>query len=103
MLRGVGVPPPPITPRVGDEVAPEYVVAAAIEPKFVELPLVAIVIESIVLIRVGAVFPPADIALIEFEHAVLAYLGVDNSPKSCEFPVVVILSLIHISEPTRPY
>ena len=41
MLRGVGVPPPPITPRVGDEVAPEYVVAAAIEPKFVELPLVA--------------------------------------------------------------
>ena len=53
----VGVFPPATTPRIGDEVAPGYVVTAAKEPKFVELPLVAIVIESIVLIRVGAVFP----------------------------------------------
>ena len=33
----------------------------------------------------------------------LKYTGMWNEPEPSEYAIVMILSLIHISEPTRPY
>ena len=93
--------PPKNNPLIELDAAPKFLLATVKLPKSIALPVDAMVTYSITSLCTGVAKPPADIPRVDEEHAALAVVPPDVSPKLDAFdPVEMVTnSIVFVEEP----